>query len=222
MFNDKFLLTQAVFEGRKTQTRRIITPQPTYKDNCGICWKGYAYGLEPIDFNEPFGSYMNFVSGTEYDKSCRRYRKGEVVAVAQNYCAIADELENLDNATCAEHYEKNVEKASEYSSLMEHPGFYNKMFVAAEKMIHQIRITNVRIERLQDISDKDCLKEGIKKEWDFHGEEYIYVVPGPNPNSEYVYNNPREAFAYLIDKISGKGTWDSNPYVWVYDFELIK
>lgn len=73
MFNDNFLLTKAVLEGRKTQTRRIITPQPTYKDNCGICWKGYAYGLKHIDFNEPFGSYMNFVSGTEYDKSAIAY-----------------------------------------------------------------------------------------------------------------------------------------------------
>ena len=83
MFNDKFLLTKAVLEGRKTQTRRIIIPQPIYKDNCGICWKGYAYGLKLI--NEPFGSYDNFISGTEYDKSCRRYRKGEIVAVAQSY-----------------------------------------------------------------------------------------------------------------------------------------
>lgn len=60
MFNDKFQLTQAVLEGRKTQTRRIITPQPTYQDNCGICWKGYAYGLSLS--NELLGCYINFVS----------------------------------------------------------------------------------------------------------------------------------------------------------------
>lgn len=78
MFNDKYGLTQAVLEGLKTQTRRIITPQPTYQDNCGICWKGYAYGLSLS--NELLGCYINFVSGTEYDKSCKRYRKGECVA----------------------------------------------------------------------------------------------------------------------------------------------
>lgn len=32
---------------------------------------------------------------------------------------------------------------------------------------------------------------------------------------------PREVYANLIDRISGKGTWESNPYVFVYDFELI-
>ena len=220
MFTDEFLLTQAVLDGRKTQTRRIITPQPTYKDNCGICWKGYAYGLNPLDFNEPFGSYMNFVTGTEYDKSCRRYRRGEVVAVAQSYCSIADELENCNNATCAAHYEKNVQKASEYISWMEHPGFNNKMFVAADMMIHQIHITDVRVERLQDISEEDCIKEGVRKVVNENGI-YVqyYVGKGDNACS---FENPREAFADLINKVSRKDTWESNPYVFVYDFELVK
>ena len=229
MFSDEFMLTQAVLEGRKTQTRKIITPQPTYKDNCGICWKGYAYGLNPVDFNEPFGSYMNFVSGTEYDKSCRRYRKGEVVAVAQSYCSIAEELENSNNATCAAHYEKNVQKASEYISWMEHPGFNNKMFVAADMMIHQIRITNVQVEKLQEISDDDCLKEGVVlNEPKIKGGINMYYP------CEYlrscakevgwgrVFHTPREAFAELINKVSRKDVWSENPYVFVYDFELVK
>ena len=219
MFSDKFLLTKSVLDGRKTQTRRIITPQPTYKDNCGICWKGYAYGLNPVDFNEPFGSYMNFVSGTEYDKSCRRYRKGEVAAVAQSYCSIAEELENCKNATCAAHYEKNVQKDSEYISWMEHPGFNNKMFVAADMMIHQIRITDVRIEKLQDISDDDCLKEGVIK-WDA-GQKDIPFFCYPN-SAKCDYDTPQEAFAHLINKVSRKDVWQENPYVFVYDFELVK
>ena len=36
------------------------------------------------------------------------------------------------------------------------------------------------------------------------------------------FDTPREAFAALIDKVSGKGTWESNPYVWAYEFELMK
>ena len=223
MFSDEFLLTKAVLEGRKTQTRKIITPQPTYKDNCGICWKGYAYGLNPVDFNEPFGSYMNFVSGTEYDKSCRRYRKGEVVAVAQSYCSIAEELENSNNATCAAHYEKNVQKASEYISWMEHSGFNNKMFVAADMMIHQICITDVRVERLQDISDECCLKEGIIKKWHAPACKNYYYVPGVEVKSvKDVHDTPQEAFARLINKVSRKDVWKENPYVFVYDFELVK
>lgn len=216
MFNDRFGLTQAVLEGRKTQTRRIITPQPTFKDNCGICWKGYAYGLS-LSWDKLEGCYRNFISGTEYDKSCRRYRKDEVVAVAQSYSSIVNELEDCNNATCAGHYEKNVEKAAEYISWMEHPGFNNKMFVDPSLMPHQIRITNVRIQRLQDISDEDYLKEGIRKVVNENGIDVQYYVA-----HSACFETPREAFAYLIDKVSGKGTWDSNPYVFVYNFEFVK
>ena len=206
MFNDNFKLTQAVLEGRKTQTRRIITPQPTYKNNCGICWKGYAYGLRPIDFNEPFGSYMNFVTGTEYDKSCRRYRKGEVVAVAQSYkdCLV----------------EKPYNRAY---FLNDRAGWNNKMFVNADKMPHQIRITDVRVERLQDISDECCLKEGIIKKWHAPACKNYYYVPGIEVRSvKDVHDTPQEAFAHLINKVSRKDVWQENPYVFVYDFELVK
>ena len=41
--------------------------------------------------------------------------------------------------------------------------------------------------------------------------------------NQYIeYDNPRDAFAALIDEIRGKGTWDNNPYVFVYEFELVK
>lgn len=207
MFNDKFQLTQAVLEGRKTQTRRIITPQPTYQDNCGICWKGYAYGLSLS--NELLGCYINFVSGTEYDKSCKRYRKGECVAVAQNY----GDCGNLPD------YELDEEG---YPIMPKRSGYFNKMFVRADLMPYQIRITNVRVERLQDISDEDCLKEGIIKgkvgSEDTHFMDAYYI---PTLKKD-PFCTPQGAYSYLIDKIIGKGTWERNPYVFVYDFELVK
>ena len=88
-------------------------------------------------------------------------------------------------------------------------------------MPHRIRITAVRVERLQDITDEDCLKEGIfQDEGDnMFPPEVFYDYEG---NSDDGFDYPREAYAALIDKISGKGTWDSNPYVFVYDFELVK
>lgn len=98
MFNDKYGLTQAVLEGRKTQTRRIIKFSDV--DNVYVNEKSF-----PITNNriEPY-----------IIEKYSKYKLGEVVAVAQSYCSIADELENCNNATCAAHYEKNVQKASEY------------------------------------------------------------------------------------------------------------
>lgn len=44
----------------------------------------------------------------------------------------------------------------------------------------------------------------------------------PRHEHEETFNTPRQAFAALIDKVSGRGTWDCNPWVVVYEFELVK
>lgn len=208
MFNDKYGLTKAVLEGRKTQTRRIINPQPMYDENVGICWKGYAYG---INFSGKEGAYNNFISGTEYDKSCKRYRVGEIVAVAQNYTACGG---FMDDGTPRWDYISCIVGSK-------NRGWSNKMFVKPELMPHQIKITNVRIERLQDISDEDCLAEGIQigqcGSADTHFMDVYYI-----PNEIQPYCLQKDAYAALIDKVGKKGDWESNPYVFVYDFELIK
>lgn len=207
MFSDRYNLTKAVLERRKTQTRRIMKGKP----------------LLPSDEIESAGVLGDVIqiiaNGGESLITMRLpFRVGEVVAVAQSYCSIADELENCNNATCVSHYAKNVQKASEYISWMEHPGFNNKMFVNPELMSHQIRITGARIERLQDISDEDCLREGVR----YFPDIDLYYFERVDKERGFYFNSPREAFAALIDKVSGAGTWDSNPFVVVYEFELIK
>lgn len=208
MFNDKYGLTQAVLEGRKTQTRRIITPQPTYNENEGICWKGYAYG---INFSGKQGAYDNFITGTEYDKSCKRCRVGEIVAVAQNYTACGG---FMDDGTPRWDYISCIVGSK-------NRGWSNKMFVKPELMPHQIKITNVRIERLQDISDDDCLAEGVEKIISEDGTPRYYVKDWKGDTMLATYT-PQNAYSFLIDKVGKKGDWDSNPYVFVYDFELVK
>ena len=129
------------------------------------------------------------------------YKVGEVVAIAQCYYDVYG-------------YETCISERGEKDS-----GIFNKMFVRAESMPHQIKITNIRVEHLQDISDEDCSKEGIRK-WDHNNNPFPPAYDFINsPQSSY--KTPREAFAALIDKVSGKGTWESNPLVWVYEFELI-
>lgn len=214
MFSDKYGLTQAVLDGRKTQTRRIINPQPKVSERMGMVWKGYAYGI-----TSPYGSpnflkdvYHNFVSGTNYPQ-CRRYKLGEVVAVAMSYKTIA---EYLAKKSC------DVAKwLDDHKITSNLAGWLNKMFVKAGLMLFHVRITNVRVERLNDISESDCIAEGVEKVKEC---ESLYRVPIYHKSGRITYisaNTPREAYAALIDRISGKGTWQNNPYVFVYDFELV-
>jgi len=89
----------------------------------------------------------------------------------------------------------------------------NKRFMPAKYARYFIKITGVRCERLQDISDADCKREGLyNKETGFYWNGKKGDVVG---SAEFV-------FACCIDDINGEGTWESNPFVWVYDFELTK
>ena len=103
------------------------------------------------------------------------------------------------------------------------------MFVANNLMPHQIQITDIRLERMQYISDKDCMREGIIKN---SIGCYVKGIRSTKENESYtiredgvayrLYPNFRQAYESLIDKVSGKGTWDKNPWVVVYYFKLIK
>jgi hypothetical protein len=85
---------------------------------------------------------------------------------------------------------------------------------------------------LQDITDEDCLKEGIEqlpyggnlKPYAFYDNSIRIKSDSEGVSYGWYrsFDTPREAYASLIDKISGKGTWERNPYVFVYDFELVK
>lgn len=105
-------------------------------------------------------------------------------------------------------------------------GWNSKMFVRAALMPHRIRITNIRIERLQDISDEDCMNEGIMMSMTDNFIGFHFNVPFNHFVGEDKkgcrYATPRDAYAALIDRVSGKGTWERNPYVVVYDYELVK
>lgn len=210
MFNDKLSLTKAVLEGRKTQTRRVIKCRKTFK---GEWVAGFNIHIRPSDKKVVGLPCMYDADESEFDggEILPKYKVGEVVAVAQRMCDVYAEWDMA-------HLGKNTK------ALMEKfggsPCFKNKMFVKASEMPHQIRITDVRVERLQDISDEDCLKEGVRKVVNENGI-YVqyYVGKGDNACS---FENPREAFAHLINKVSKKDVWSENPYVFVYDFEVIK
>lgn len=147
------------------------------------------------------------------------YKVGDIVAIAQPYKDIIESMAEYSDIII------NVDGSinREYKA-----GYTNKMFVKADLMPHHIRITDVKIEHLQDISDKECLREGVKrasigfyaegvrvKDWE--KEAHRETASG----CLKLFPFPRLAFASLIDKISGKGTWESNPWVVAYSFELV-
>lgn len=213
MFNDKYGLTQAVLKGRKTQTRRILNPTMLFirmktfegwsKEDIGS-WEASCikrlYAAQGEELQQILDCALQY----------SRYKLGETIAIAQKY----EDLRKDD-----EFYRLCGKNGMPLECIKYEKGCHNKMFVRADLMPHHIRITNIRVERLQDISEDDCLKEGIWKAHNVGLEGTTYWYHGLANSS---YRTARDAYAALIDRISGKGTWASNPYVFVYDFELVK
>lgn len=209
MFNTKLGLEQAVLEGRKTQTRRLVSLDSIDK----------LY-IEKSLFSVIHKGKIHPYLLNKYSK----YKEGKIVAIAQSYKDIG--YQPTDKTAIIR------SRKIEFVEFQEHKGWNNKMFVSCDNMLHFIRITKVRIERLQDISDEDCLAEGIENLPDGGGlKPYAFYDNSIRVKTEREgvchgwyrdFDTPREAYAVLIDKISGKGTWEKNPYVWVYDFELVK
>lgn len=197
MFNDRYGLTDAVIEGQKTNTRRIVSPNQRYEE----------IRLWQPSLELEYGIYgYTEDDGWVYIKP--KYRVGEVVAVAQSYEQVYRQG-NMDA-------DDAIIRGLKYD-----PGMYNKMYVRAALMPHQIRIIRIRCERLQDISDEDCMREGVRqftpdfpKDFPIHPTHFVV--------GNILKNTPRDAFAEFIDKDSGRGTWERNPWVMVYEFELLK
>lgn len=173
LFNENYGLRSAVINGRKTMTRRLMKPQPSW------------------------------VSGDDKmlnDSKPPRYKLGEVVAIAQPYETFMTEKEICERG------------------LLNSAGTHNSMFAKSSLMPHHIKITGITVERLQACSDDDCMKEGITE---FVIGNYTYDRHSKLPFNKVLFGSPREAFAALIDKVSGKGTWQSNPWCFCYTFKLI-
>lgn len=205
LFNDKYSLTQEVLYGNKTMTRRSIKVPKTCngKEVYSFNMLTNSAGTQCVDLVDEDGSVLGSWKP--------HYEVGDIVAIAQSYKTIYAEMiedfakhnYHLPREDAAEQFKKEYENTA---------GWNNKMFVKADLLPHHIKITDIKIEHLQDISEEDALREGI--------EEFCFAYFLPNDYSK-PFLMPRDAFAVLIDKVGKKGDWKKNPLVAAYTFELV-
>ena len=206
MFDTKYGLEQATIIGSKNQTRRIekqlaVLPTQFGKDE---------YTVVHWQIDHFIVRYYWQGALIETYEVTPKYKVGEVVAIAQSYRSLG-----YDPMFCPPGIEDGVGGEE---------GWSNKMFVKGELMKNFIKITDVRLQRLQDITDEECLKEGVA----LFGKEDKLKVTAYYVSGMYqkycrgilmTFHTPREAYAELIDRLSGKDTWKKNPWVLAYSFE---
>jgi hypothetical protein len=178
-------MVRAILEGRKTQTRRAIKPVPTFNGG-GACHDADALQQ---DYVEPYWVFP---------KICKYGAPGDLLWVRETWFD-----PQMDGG--------RVLYAADQPEV--HPIHRRRPSIHMPRWASRItlRITDVRVERLQDISEDDAIAEGVKPctSTGWNGENLVVMTA-------------REAFADLWNDINGPGAWDANPWVWVIAFERVK
>lgn len=215
-------MVQAILEGRKTTTRRIIKPQPTTYECDGKQMFHYSDKKTFIqqklsEISEPFLGMGDL-----------KYKIGDVLWVRETFgfgtrpCTINGWRDGIEYRA-DEKYIDDIEGLPLYDlpngmEFKDKKGWKPSLFMPKEAARIWLEITDIKVERLQDISDKDSLREGIPNVVDkitgFCG--YDYMNGGYN-----LMTTPYKSFRSLWRKINGEESWNENPFVWCISFKVL-
>jgi hypothetical protein len=199
-------MVRAILSGAKTQTRRIVKPQPKH-DQFELCnfakskvaRDGTSYPAE----DERFG--ICDVDG-EWSIECRHGQSGDRLWVRETFFCVTGEPGPIDCRYQADY------AIGDFKGLWK-PSIHMPRWASRITL----EITGVRVERLNEISEADAMAEGIHK---FHSLELYGYDPNGTPG-QMVGGTAIEAYALLWESINGPGSWAANPWVWVIEFAKV-
>jgi hypothetical protein len=209
-------MVKAVQDDRKTMTRRI-------------CKHQYWSFSELLDVNT-----NKITQKVDRNVSCPYGKIGDVLWVKETFYAYGEWIKNGVSKNMGRQKYKFIDMTGadfEYKYSVEGPlrlkpsrldgiGWYkrNSIFMPKKAARLFLMIKDMRVERLQDISEKDAIKEGTNSSIPMRDMQYLkgsnYKLPSPFLEHQF-------AFLVLWAKINGVQSWDANPWVWVISFERI-
>jgi hypothetical protein len=185
-------MVKAILEGRKTQTRRGVKHG---MDISKMEFAGFRYDQ----------AYFKESGSRSWGTKCK-YFIGDVLWVRETY-------------GIAGHTTKHYVYKADIENTLDTPkgGWKPSIYMPKDACRLFLEITDMRIERLQDISEDDAIAEGVEKEidlyLDYEQEEKI---------GSYYLGSAIDSVESLWAKINGQKSWDENPFVWVYTFKVVE
>ncbi|WP_374736278.1 morphogenetic protein [Klebsiella variicola] len=210
-------MVRAILDGRKTQTRRIMAPQPT--DDIERC-------IFPNPEAIGWKSSLRHKHGSTTAHFCHYGKPGDRIWVRETFQGPLFDYDLMDSyckdPTPFEKPEFCVYKADGVPA----PEFYDaddELHCCWRPSIHMPRwasrilleITDVRVERLNSIHDVDAMREGIQNLTTCSHADF--GIPGV-VNAQH----PVRAFQLLWESIYGADSWRANPWVWVIEFKRVE
>lgn len=227
-------MIQAYMEGRKTQTRRVIKPQPVITNPDGRwmliiestnrklvnTWE-YVFYEEDISASTPYPDPIL--------AKCRYGIPGDSLWFRETYAVVCPEMigdsawyQLANTRPCRMHPEGNImdgvaaaiykaDAPFEFNREYDPRGWRSGRFMPKWASRFEVPIISIRPERLQDISGNDCIAEGFERFRSF----WIYGQSKEQIDSMY-----RNQFKQLWDRVNAKRgyPYESNPWVWRIEF----
>lgn len=215
IFNDE--MVRAILEGRKTQTRRILdlpTGWDFKADDSGHCILGTITSPHPK--KNRFGALIRreiYKDSGKFEHDivpCKYGKPGNQLWVREAHAFMPEPAYRRSTGIY-----QQINPDDDYEACVYRENFDRARGFSWRPSIHMPRwasritleFTDVRVERLQDISEEDAEAEGARPS---------FLIPG----SEKVSSSPqcRWGFHQLWESINGPESWDVNPWVWVIEF----
>lgn len=218
------LMVNAILEGRKIQTRRMLKVQPPLTDKNIMP----LYTMEPepkvteVTMHEVMDNGMPFPSSLSRH-NCPYGKIGDRLWVRETFRLFdPDECPHSDFPCGCPNWGTPLYRASHdcFDGEKWKPSIH--MPRSASRIL--LEITSIRVERLNDISRADAVKEGIETlmvDCSRDGLKTTYK-DYTSHNNAITRNNPIDSFRTLWESVNGADSWDKNPWVWVIDFKVAK
>lgn len=205
-------MVRALLSGAKTQTRRVVKPQPPPDRN--RCWVEYPHG-------KPMALYKSFPDGGSARTGlceCPHGQPGDRLWVRETFlCAGHAERGRFVWAYRADGIEDGKAAGDAVSPLCRYPDtntWRPSIFMPRLASRITLEITEVRVERLGDISGDDAKAEGVDCRTDLSWE-------GSTGTPDFYAKGYQAGFREIWESIHGKDSWDLNPWTWAISFRRL-
>jgi hypothetical protein len=194
-------MVQALLEGRKTQTRRLIKPDPDIAGH----WKEWTSDrIDQWIRMCPYGVVGDYLWVRELHWRWGKWIKNGLTKSGRTkwtFFSVGNSVRYAENAP-----KTTAKRDGECGWVYRHARF---MFHAHSRI--KLEITNVRVERLQDISEEDAVAEGIES---IQGGTHLWINYSIRRDESDWFRSPIDSYRSLWESINGVGSWDENPFVW--------
>ncbi len=210
-------MVQAIIAGNKTQTRRIIKIPDLIANPDIFVYNGNSSQIDiprkAIPFDDRLYHSWELKNNNTPQWVISSYKQGYILWVRETFAIQQPAMSPGDEIPDWTNY---VYKADNPPSDWRKGKWKPSIFMPREACRLFLEVTDIRVERLQDISEEDAIKEGVKYELYNGLKLWVDYI-----DNDYKLPSAFQSYQTIWHKINGPGSWDKNDWVWVISFKKL-